>query len=117
MRSRVGAGSANGGSGSRNQWELGGADLLLRRSAKSGEGARMDHNGHVLPARLYPKDHAQLDPGVVVEHKHLDGVFAWIAAQQRECDAVRLASPKISRREKQRICSGAPLRIPTASPT
>jgi hypothetical protein len=56
-------------------------------------------------------------PGVVVEHKHLDGVFAWIAAQQRERDAVRLASPKISRREKQRICSGAPLRIPAASPT
>jgi hypothetical protein len=74
-------------------------------------------NGHLLPARLYPKDHAQLDHGVVVEHKHLDRVFAWIAAQQRERDAVRLASPKISRREKQRICSGAPLRIPAASPT
>jgi hypothetical protein len=26
----------------------------------------------VLAARLYPKDHAQLDPGVVIEHKHLD---------------------------------------------
>jgi hypothetical protein len=45
MRSRVGAGSANGGSGSRNQWEFGGADSLLRRSAKSGEGPRMEGKG------------------------------------------------------------------------
>ena len=45
MRSRVGAGSANGGSGSRNQWELGGADSLLRSSAKSGEGPRMEGKG------------------------------------------------------------------------
>ena len=73
-------------------------------------------NGQVLAARLYPKDHAQLDPGVVVDHKHLDGVFAWIAAQQRERDALRLASPKISRREKQRIGTGSPLRIPAVSP-
>ena len=74
-------------------------------------------NGRVLPARLYPKDHAQLDPGVVVEHKHLDGVFAWIAAQQQERDAVRLASRKISRREKQRISAGSALRIPAVSPS
>ena len=26
-------------------------------------------------APLYPKDHAHLDPGRVVEHKHLEGVF------------------------------------------
>ena len=74
-------------------------------------------NGRVLPARLYPKDHSQLDPGVVVEHKHLDGVFAWIAAQQQERDAVRLASRKISRREKQRISAGSALRIPAVSPS
>ncbi len=72
-------------------------------------------NGHVLPARLYPKDHAQLDPGAVVEHKHLDGVFAWIAAQQKQRDAIRLANPKISRREKQRIRAGSRARIPAAS--
>ena len=73
-------------------------------------------NGRVLPARLYPKEHAQLAPGAVVEHKHLDGVFAWIAAQQHERDTVRLGSRKISRREKQRISTGAPLRISGASP-
>jgi hypothetical protein len=56
-------------------------------------------NGRVLPDRLYPKDHAQLDPGVVVEPKHLDGIFAWIAAHQQDRDVTRLAHPKISRRE------------------
>jgi Helix-turn-helix domain len=73
-------------------------------------------NGRVLPARLYPKDHAQLDPGAVVEHKHLDGVFAWIAAHQQDRDAVRLANPKITRREKQRIRNGSRPRIPVALP-
>jgi hypothetical protein len=73
-------------------------------------------NGRVLPSRLYPKEHAQLAPGAVVEHKHLDGVFAWIAAQQHERDTVRLGSRKISRREKQRISTGEPLRISGASP-
>lgn len=72
-------------------------------------------NGRVLAARLYPKDHAQLDPGAVVEHKHLDGVFAWIAAHQQERDVTRLASLKISRREKQRIRASSPPRFPAPS--
>ena len=70
----------------------------------------------VLPARLFPKDHAQLEPGVIVEHKHLDGVFAWIAAQQHERDAARLANPKISGREKQRIRAGSAPRTPLPPP-
>ena len=73
-------------------------------------------NGRVLPARLYPTEHAHLDPGVVVEYPHLDGVFAWIAAQQQERDAARLANPKISGREKQRIRAGSAPRIPAPSP-
>ena len=77
----------------------------------------MRANGEVVPARLYPKDQAQLDPGVVVEHKHLDGVFDWIAAQQRERDALRLDSRKITRREKQRIKAGAGLRAPAPLPS
>ena len=72
-------------------------------------------NGRVLPARLYPKEHAQLDPGVVVEHKHLDGVFDWIAAQQQQRDAVRLTNRKLSLREKHRIRTGSAPRIPAAS--
>jgi hypothetical protein len=47
---------------------------------------------------------------------HLDGVFAWIAAQQQERDAARLANPKLSGREKQRIRAGAALRTPALSP-
>ena len=73
-------------------------------------------NGRVLAARPYPKDHAQLDPGVVVEHKHLDGVFAFIAAQQQQRDAARLASPKLTRREKDRLHAGSALRAPALSP-
>ena len=72
-------------------------------------------NDRVLPARLYPKDHAQLDPGVVVDYPHLDGVFAWIGAQQQERDAARLANPKISGREKQRIRAGSAPRTPALS--
>ena len=72
-------------------------------------------NGRLLPARLYPKDHAQLDPGAVVEHKHLDGVFAWIGAQQQQRDAGRLTNRKLSLREKHRIRTGSAPRIPAAS--
>jgi hypothetical protein len=65
-------------------------------------------NGHALPYRLHPRDQAQLVPGVVVDHKRLDGVFAWIAAQQRERDAARLANPKITLRAKKRIHAATP---------
>jgi hypothetical protein len=73
-------------------------------------------NGRVLASRLHPKDHARLDPGVVVEHAHLDGVFAWIAAQPQERDAARLVNPKITGREKQRIRAGSAPRTPAPSP-
>jgi len=53
---------------------------------------------------------------VVVDYPHLDGVFAWIAAQQQERDAARLANPKISGREKQRIRAGRAPRTPALSP-
>jgi hypothetical protein len=64
-------------------------------------------NGRVLPYRLHPRDQAVLVPGVVVAHEHLDGAFAWIAAQQRERDAARLANPKITLRAKPRIRTAA----------
>ena len=63
--------------------------------------------GRRLSSRLHQKDHAHLAPGRVAEHKHLDGVFEWIAAQQRERDAARLANPKITLREKKRIREAA----------
>jgi len=66
-------------------------------------------NGRVLASTLYPKDQARLAPGEVVDHKRLDGVFAWIAVQQRERDAARLAHPKITLRDKKRIRAAAAL--------
>ena len=60
-------------------------------------------NGRVLASQLFPKDHARVAPGSVVDHERLDGVFAWIAVQQRERDAARLANPKITLRDKKRI--------------
>ena len=74
-------------------------------------------NGTVLPARLFPKDHAQLDPGTVVEHPRLDGAFAWIAAQQQHRDAARLANKKLTGRQKRRLRAGAPLRTTAPPPT
>jgi homeodomain-containing protein len=65
-------------------------------------------NDCILPYRLFHTNQAQLVPGVVVEHKHLDSVFEWIAAQQRERDAARLANPKLTLRAKQRIRAATP---------
>jgi hypothetical protein len=72
-------------------------------------------NDRLFAARLYPKDHSHIDPGAVGEHKRLDGVFEWIAAQQRDRGAARLTNPEITVREKQRIHAGSAPRIP-ASP-
>jgi hypothetical protein len=84
---------------------LRGATALLREAE---DGAlTIWANGRRLAAHRHGKDHAELDPGVVVEHKHLDGVFEWIAAQQRERDAARLANPKITLRDKKRIRAAA----------
>jgi len=81
------------------------------REAEDGT-VTLHAQGRPLAAHLFPKDHAQLAPGAVVEYPHLDGVFTWIAAQQRARDAARLANPKLSGREKQRLRAGQPLRAP-----
>src|SRR5436189_156801 len=73
-------------------------------------------NGRVLAYRLHPRDHAQLVLGVVVEHKHLDGVFAWIAAQQHDRDAARLANPKVTLRAKKRLRAAASSSASSADP-
>ena len=73
-------------------------------------------NGRVLAYRLHPRDHARLVPGVVVEHKHLDGVFAWIAAQQHDRDAARLANPKVTLRAKKRLRAAASSSASSAEP-
>jgi hypothetical protein len=85
---------------------------LRRTSALISEAAdgtvTIHGNGRVLPYRLHPRDQAVLAPGVVVEHEHLAGAFAWIAAQQRARDAARLANPKITLRAKKRIQAATP---------
>jgi hypothetical protein len=80
---------------------LRGATALLSEAEDGTLTIQAD--GRVLRSRRYPKDQARLAPGSVVDHKRLDGVFAWIAAQQRERDAARLANPKITLRDKKRI--------------
>jgi hypothetical protein len=89
---------------------LRGASVEIRE-AEDGT-VTLHAQGRPLAARLYPKDHAQLAPGAVVEYPHLDGVFTWIAAHQRARDAARLANPKLSGREKHRLRAGSPLRAP-----
>lgn len=78
---------------------LRGATALISEDAESRVTIRV--HGRVLAARRFAKDHAELEPGTVVEHKHLDGAFAWIATQQQARDAQRLASRKLTLREKQ----------------
>lgn len=78
---------------------LRGTTALISEDAESQVAIRA--HGRVLAARRFAKDHAELEPGTIVEHKRLDGAFAWIAAQQQARDAQRLASRKLTLREKQ----------------
>ena len=93
---------------------LSGATALVSEAEDGSVTIRA--NDRVLAARLYPTAHARIDPGAVVEHKHLAGVFEWIAAQQHERDAARLTNRQLSLREKHRIRTGAPPRTPVSSP-
>lgn len=83
---------------------LRGTSALIREDAESR--VTIQANGRVLAARRFAKDHAEIAPGAIVEHKHLDGAFAWIAAQQQARDAQRLASTKLTLREKQLLRAG-----------
>jgi hypothetical protein len=76
-----------------------GTTALIGEDAESRVTIRV--NGRVLAARRFAKDHAELVPGTIVEHKHLDGAFAWIAAQQQAREAQQLASRKVTLREEQ----------------
>ena len=86
---------------------LRGATAVISEDAESAVTIRAQ--GRVLAARRFAKDHAELAPGTIVEHKHLDGAFAWIAAQQQARDAQRLASPKLTLREKRLLRPDRPL--------
>jgi transposase len=85
---------------------LRGKTVLISEDAQSR--VTMRAHGRLLAARRFAKEHAELAPGRIVEHKHLDGAFAWIAAQQQQRDAQRLRSPKLTLREKRLLRSARP---------
>jgi hypothetical protein len=84
-----------------------------RGCRRHGHHSRQRPRARVSPA--FPRSRA-LVPGVVVEHKHLDGVFAWIAAQQHDRDAARLANPKVTLRAKKRLRAAASSSASSADP-
>jgi hypothetical protein len=59
-------------------------------------------NGQTLPYTVYDKN-PQVSQGAVVENKRLDAVLAFIQAGQVKRDLERLASKKVTLREKERI--------------
>jgi transposase len=85
---------------------LRGVTAVISEDAESRVTIRA--NNRVVAARRFAKDHAELQPGTIVEHKHLDGAFAWIAAQQQARDAHRLASRKVTLREKRLLRADPP---------
>jgi hypothetical protein len=58
--------------------------------------------GRKLPYSIFDKN-PQVDQGAIVENKRLGAVLAFIHAAQQERDRVRLASKKLTLREKARI--------------
>ena len=59
-------------------------------------------NGQVLPYTVFDKN-PQVTQGAVVENKRLDAVLAFIQAGQVQRDQARLASNKLTLRQKERI--------------
>src|SRR5438874_1800664 len=68
---------------------LRGTTALLREAEDGAVTIRA--NGRLLAAHRHGKDHAELDPGVVVEHKHLDEV---LRLHRRATAAARCRSPR-----------------------
>lgn len=56
-----------------------------------------------LNYRVHPKDNARVTQGSIVENKRLEATLRWVTKQQRERDQERLANPKITLRDKERI--------------
>lgn len=57
--------------------------------------------------------HPHVDPGQVVENKRLGAMLATIQLAQAQRDVVRLASPKNTIRQKERLRAGST--VPTAA--
>ncbi|MFT4570644.1 MAG: hypothetical protein ACI8TX_000740 [Hyphomicrobiaceae bacterium] len=50
---------------------------------------------------------ARISQGTIVDNKHLGAAFEFIAEQQKQRDAEKLANPKVSLRAKKRIRAAA----------
>jgi hypothetical protein len=61
------------------------------------------YHGRELVHHAHPKDTARITQGAIVENKRLGAVLEQIADKQRQRDAERLASRKLTLREKKRI--------------
>jgi hypothetical protein len=60
-----------------------------------------------LGYRVHQKETARISQGTIVDNKHLGAAFAFIAEQQKQRDAEKLANPKVSLRAKKRIRAAA----------
>jgi len=61
------------------------------------------HAGKILPCRVFFDKDPHVEQGAIVAHKRLGAVLEKIQADQRERDRQRLASPKLTLRQKDRI--------------
>lgn len=64
---------------------------------------KIRHDGRELRYHAHPKDEARVTQASIVEHDRLEAAFRWIAERQKQRDAERLASPKVTLRTKRRI--------------
>jgi transposase len=80
--------------------ELRGKYVVVHES-ENGE-VQITYRGRVLPYTIFEKM-PHIAPGAVVENKHLGATLAVIQAAQDERDEQRLASKKLTLREKDRI--------------
>ena len=71
-------------------------------ASSSGRTGESRSAGQLLPYSLFDKNRC-VDQGAVVENKHLGAVLSVIQASQAERDQVRLASKKLTLRERERI--------------
>ena len=72
---------------------------VMVHESEDGE-VRICHGMLEFPARPFPRDDARIGQGAVVEHKLLSAVFEHIRQKQRERDQRRLASGKLTLRER-----------------
>jgi hypothetical protein len=74
------------------------------------------HAGELLLCRVFFDQDPHVSQGAIVANKRLGAVLTQIQADQRERDRQRLASPKLTLRQKERI-RAAQARAAAAAPS